>query len=707
MRVLIVLAHKNNPRGKLLGQNFVKHVRAAFAACPCFQERLDLMVRPYSQLDEFLPPAVGEGDVPNIVQVRDRLTTLDGIDFVFLDGDENLLPWSRPAAPLLQLLHLSLTSGKIVFGCGCVVQLLAYLTNVGPAQVPVLNGGGKGGPLRGFGGSKGPGGSRPASAAGPSSDNGGGMLLERETGDLFRHDERRGAWVPVGNVGVHCSLGSGLGEAAISTGINRSDGIGPCELAQRARFHPLFEEVWPAKLIVPEQNEWHCHLPSFDAAMKLPTGHFEVQALATSRLGVQVVECRNAVALQFRVEEAFPQTVRMLHNFVRAKVMLSIGEGAGEHPSRILEMTARDPKYTDLVQQVLRSLAPPPSGAFGGTAASARPASAHPSSSAPARSASAAPSRPGSAASVPTLGQSRRAFGASASQAGLSASAGACSGGPGSARSEAPSAAAPAGVAPSGGSFQGVGQYQVAPKAALSYLRHSGDALKTHAENVNIGRTTKAFADMPGIAQDVPLYATRPPRASSAGATRTANKETSFAKEHARPRSAAPPSQPELVPRVFGSDMQLQPMDAPTSPPPPASGALVHPEFVEEVVRPQIVRVRKPSGRPFSNYQKYMAKTEALKGQTIHITSVGPYISKPEQRNLDDQDLRYRSIHKEAFKPAGLWDKFEPPPGGWGFAAAGFILPDDLPNTAKRFGSFYNTHSHQFRATEPKKNLYM
>ena len=57
--------------------------------------------------------------------------------------------------------------------------------------------------------------------------------------------------------------------------------------------------------------------------------------------------------------------------------------------------------------------------------------------------------------------------------------------------------------------------------------------------------------------------------------------------------------------------------------------------------------------------------------------------------------------------PGGLWDKWEPPPGGWGFAAAGFLLPDDLPPTAKRYGSFYNIHLHQFRATAPKTNLYM
>ena len=54
-----------------------------------------------------------------------------------------------------------------------------------------------------------------------------------------------------------------------------------------------------------------------------------------------------------------------------------------------------------------------------------------------------------------------------------------------------------------------------------------------------------------------------------------------------------------------------------------------------------------------------------------------------------------------------VYVRWEPPLGGWGFAAAGFLLPDDLPATSKRFGSFYNTYAHQFRPTAPKKNLYM
>ena len=109
-------------------------------------------------------------------------------------------------------------------------------------------------------------------------------------------------------------------------------------------------------------------------------------------------------------------------------------------------------------------------------------------------------------------------------------------------------------------------------------------------------------------------------------------------------------------------------------------------------------------------YVAKIQKKSRIRGRrdhSIHITSVGPYISKFEQKNFDEQDARAKSIHPAVFKPGGLWDKWEAPPGGWGFAAAGFLLPDDLPETSKRFGSFYNTHAHQFRHTAPKKNLYM
>ena len=521
-----------------------------------------------------------------------------------------------------------------------------------------------------------------------------GLLLEKQTGDLFRFDEQRRAWAPVGNVGVHCSLGAvDRHGVTSSTGINRSDGVGPCDIIQNARFHFLFEGVWPARLVVPETNEWHCHLPTFDTGIQVPTGSFEVKALATSRLGAQIVECRNLVAVQFRPDERFPQTIRMLHNFVDAKVNLLIGEGGqGEPPRRLLEMVVREPRqYSDLIQSLVRSLAPPLSG----VAMAPRPATVGTLS----RASVAAPStagfsRPQSAASVPNL---RGQMGRSSSAGGL-----------GLTRRPESAAAGAAGMDPAG--------YSVRPEAALNYMNDSRDALKTHAENVHVGRTTKAFASMDGMGATVPLFTTKPPRTSSApGTSRLAARNAALNMTATADRGASP-SPSQLVPRVMAADLVLE--DAVTTDKAAVGGpsaavqrAMAHSQ--KNAGKPKTKMVRRATGKPFSNYQKYEAKRNALVGHTIHVTSVGPFVSKLEQMNFDEQDKRAASIHKDKygnylqFKPGGLWDKWEAPPGGWGFAAAGFLLPDDLPNTHKRYGSFYNVHCHQFRYTKPKQNLYM
>ena len=210
-----------------------------------------------------------------------------------------------------------------------------------------------------------------------------------------------------------------------------------------------------------------------------------------------------------------------------------------------------------------------------------------------------------------------------------------------------------------------------------------------------------------------------------------------------------------LVPRVLTDDLVLEAMDDETrnrNAPPSEMVMRAQKHMQAMAAKPRTKVVRRVSGKPFSNYQKYQAKAQAVVGQSVHVTSVGPYISKLDQMALEEQDKKVsfawlpcpcllspsrslispalhtfprlfyrllspalspcrvwqaRSIHKDTFKPGGLWDKWEPPPGGWGFAAAGFMLPDDLPATAKRFGSFHNTHAHQFRYTRPKENLYM
>jgi len=153
--------------------------------------------------------------------------------------------------------------------------------------------------------------------------------------------------------------------------------------------------------------------------------------------------------------------------------------------------------------------------------------------------------------------------------------------------------------------------------------------------------------------------------------------------------SKGQPPEPDLVLEAFDVEDPDAAANAPTPPP----------------TRVKVIKLRPKNDKPFSNYQKHAAARKALERQSIHVTSIGPYVSRLDQQAIDDQKAKDKSIHKTAFFPAGLTHHSMKELTG--FAAGGFALPDDLPPTAHRFGSFYNTHAHNFRATAPKSNLYM
>mmetsp|Transcript_68448 Transcript_68448/g.187619 ORF Transcript_68448/g.187619 Transcript_68448/m.187619 type:complete len:443 (-) Transcript_68448:126-1454(-) len=405
MRVLVVLAFRNAGKARAspletLGDRFVRLIKGMFNDSLAV-DTLEVVTRRANQLEEFLPPVPTAGVPPDMALVRKRLGALDGIDFIFIDGDDRLQAWSKSSTPLLHLLQLCALSHKCVLGCGCTVQLLSYLTMVGCSPVPLVNSGGgsthltAGGAqpslrtskttasMMGCGGAGDGDSQRPKSSASghtstatsnrsasSSASAGPGALLERHTGDLFLYDAGRRVWNPVNNVGVHSSLGVPTAhEGRLNDGLNRSDGVGLCEVTTLARFHYLFKGVWPPTFPVSQANEWHCHIRP-GHSLRLPTGDLELRVLANSKLGQQVLECGNMVALQFRPDPRHPNTLRLLSNFIDEKMRLLLGDaGAAKGaspPRRILLDASRDePHRSDIIQVVLQSLLPPTSSPAG------------------------------------------------------------------------------------------------------------------------------------------------------------------------------------------------------------------------------------------------------------------------------------------------------------------------------------------------------
>ena len=525
MRILIITAYDR--RKASLGHQFAAHVKSCFKSLRHSHEQFTFIVRRHSELGEFVPDPHAQHDPADVARGRACISAFDGLDMIFLDGDERLLPWAPDALPLLQLMHMCCTSGKCMLGCGCAVQLMTYLASVGPTTLAVVNGpaavgqtvgaaatGGAGSHVSVHDGDDGGAPSSPPLT--PRGGSGGapadGVWLENRTGDIFRHDLNERAWVPIGNVGLHCSFGSLSGAAHARSEINRSDGVGTAEIAVLARHHPIFAGVnHPPKLVVSQRNQWHSHLSGGAAAITVPTGMHALRVLATSSLGAQIVECRHLVGLQFRPDSKHPATVQLLRNFVAHSSAILTGElPSADPPRRITEMAAREAQYSDLLQQLVKSLA-----AGGGEMATVF------ASSAASVALSAAPTARLRLRLRIRLGarRRRRAAGVARPASGPRASLGATGGGGGSARprpssarstlSSTVGASSVAGSAATTRPGSAAASFRVAPSSALTVPHRVAPRARDRHPPAPRPPRDAAWAELAGAERAVPLYAAR------------------------------------------------------------------------------------------------------------------------------------------------------------------------------------------------------
>ena len=66
-------------------------------------------MRQHTELLEFLPPPPVPPAEADITASKYCIAAFDGLDFIFIDGDEQWVPWVPEVAPLLKLLTLTLT----------------------------------------------------------------------------------------------------------------------------------------------------------------------------------------------------------------------------------------------------------------------------------------------------------------------------------------------------------------------------------------------------------------------------------------------------------------------------------------------------------------------------------------------------------------------------------------------------------------------
>ena len=214
-------------------------------------------------------------------------------------------------------------TNKCLFACSVGLSMLVYYCATNLEEINVINEGGKGGDF--------------ADIYEIPEDVRRSMypkdvFLDAATGDFFSFRQENEEWVPNGNTGLHHtriaekfnSLGKYFKKAATYKTNpldqdmlyrNKLDEI-TCSLRKMHLQHWLFKGVKP-KFIVENKNAWDPHPINITNILHVEKNYTN---LAESERGPQVIEHKNTIAIQFHISHLYPDTIKILHNFVERRL---------------------------------------------------------------------------------------------------------------------------------------------------------------------------------------------------------------------------------------------------------------------------------------------------------------------------------------------------------------------------------------------------
>ena len=186
MKVLIINGYSGTEAGNDAFKKFVAIIKKAFEylrSCGMDEPTYVILTRKTIDSYIYVKNAKGRNDEPG------RL--FDSADFVLMDGDANLLPWTKPASRLGQLFKQTKRCDKALFAAGFAFYMLVYYCATNYAQVNIVNGNGWGSKLEEI--------YNYPTVGLPTGAN----FLDNETGDIYDYNNDTNNWVPSANTGLH------------------------------------------------------------------------------------------------------------------------------------------------------------------------------------------------------------------------------------------------------------------------------------------------------------------------------------------------------------------------------------------------------------------------------------------------------------------------------------------------------------------------
>ena len=313
MRVLIVNGFAGSSEGARSYIAFKSIILEAFTYQKMYNlSDIEFIEVDHSSIDTFLyEPASGYSN-------RDSEKLFDHLDFIFIDGDANMLPWLKRAKKFLILLRMCKNTKKILFACTSAMQMMVFLCATNFNIERVINGSGHGGSLKAM---------QHIDKNLMSKLTLGDVFLDNATGDIYCHDSHKDEFYPVANTGIHNHKAAQENQSTSSAMLKTRQYLAKivdsaneifigksnedrCRIFKQYVQHWLVKGLGFSEFLVTSINKWDVHPINATAKENVYT------VLAESPRGPQIIIYGNCVAVQFHISQKYPSTFIVLKNFV-------------------------------------------------------------------------------------------------------------------------------------------------------------------------------------------------------------------------------------------------------------------------------------------------------------------------------------------------------------------------------------------------------
>ena len=342
VRILLIDGYGSSDAARTRWKEFC---RGIVAACDLQNIHVNMQTCKYNRLHEY----IYQPDSPFVDPLS--IKRFDRLDIIFVGGEPTVLPWSPRFQQVLILCRMCFQTNKCLFATSFACHMLAYLCATGgEPDVRVINGGGKGTPR-----------SELSKFPVPYNIRKRDLFFDNITGDFFQYEsfESRagkitsgagsgGEWIPYCHSGLRqrskfmTSLPRKY-KPKEPAGKNATQLLAPSSIFEtvltvRNRYiqHWAFQNVSGKQFKVGRYNAFDIDEKTSGSSKK----SFQVCADSGDGLVPEVIECGNCFATQFECSSKYPDTVKIVENFVCEKYKQMNRHAYLDVSSRFMLMTA-------------------------------------------------------------------------------------------------------------------------------------------------------------------------------------------------------------------------------------------------------------------------------------------------------------------------------------------------------------------------------